>query len=301
METDQARAHMRDGNLPYLQSWFEFGARTVPHRAVIKGGSKRLPPEMPRDSRRVWLRLWSVILVLVWWTVPMAVSAHLPFSATQRDAVRVPILVYHAVDDSGNTYSVTPQQLNEQCRWLVANGYTAITLQQFWRAVRGNTALPPYPIVLTNDDGDTSVMRFAAILRRYGLVGNYFVNNVSLLTQNQIRSLARSGTVEAHAVSHIALSGLDYEDQVTEIAENRTYLEHITGHPVRFLAWPYGDTDKSAIEAATASGIVAAFGLGGTAATLDPIDPYTIPRIAILVEDDLTTFAAKVSGEATGG
>jgi peptidoglycan/xylan/chitin deacetylase (PgdA/CDA1 family) len=219
-----------------------------------------------------------------------------PLTATQGAPARVPILVYHTVDESGNTYSVTPRQLNQQCRWLVEHGYTSITLRQFWRAARGLADLPPNPVILTNDDGDPSARTFARILDRYGLVGTYFVNNVSPLTRRQIRSLAERGSVEAHAVSHVALSGLDYEDQVAEIVENRTYLEKITRQPVRFLAWPYGDVDESAIEAAEAAGVVAAFGLGGTAADLDTTDRYTMPRITILVDDDLATFAAKVSG-----
>jgi len=210
-------------------------------------------------------------------------------------AVRVPILVYHTVDESGNTYSITPRQLKLQCRWLVEHDYTAITMQQFWRAAHGLVDLPPNAVILTDDDGDLSARRFARLLERYGLVGNYFVNNVSPLTRRQIQSLAESGSVEAHTVSHVALSGLDYEDQVAEIAENRTYLEEITGKSVRFLAWPYGDVNESAIEAAKAAGMVAAFGLGGIAADLDVVDRYTIPRITIFVDDDLETFAAKVA------
>jgi peptidoglycan/xylan/chitin deacetylase (PgdA/CDA1 family) len=215
---------------------------------------------------------------------------------TQSLAARVPILVYHTVDGSGNTYSVTPRQLKLQCRWLVEHGYTTITLRQFWRAARGLADLPPNPVILTNDDGDPSARKFARILERYGLVGTYFVNNVSPLTRRQIRSLAERGSVEAHAVSHVALSGLDYEDQVAEIAENRTYLEEITGQPVRFLAWPYGDVNESAIKAAEAARMVMAFALGGTAADVNATDRYTIPRVMIFVDDDLETFAAKVTG-----
>jgi hypothetical protein len=44
------------------------------------------------------------------------------------------------------------------------------------------------------------------------------------------------------------------------------------------------------------AGIEAAFALGGTAADLDGTDRYTIPRITIFVDDDLETFAAKVTG-----
>jgi peptidoglycan/xylan/chitin deacetylase (PgdA/CDA1 family) len=226
---------------------------------------------------------------------PFVGTAAVPLEASLSVPARVPILVYHTVDESGNTYSLTPRQLNEQCRWLVEHGYTSITLRQFWRAARGLADLPLHPVMLTNDDGDPSARKFAKILERYGLVGNYFVNNVSHLTRREIWSLAQRGSVEAHTVSHVALSGLDYEDQIAEIAENQSYLEEITGQPVRFLAWPYGDVNERAIEAATATGIVMAFGLGATAADLDTTDWYSIPRMAILVDDDLETFAAKVT------
>ena len=231
-----------------------------------------------------------LVLLGTWIATPVV-----PLTAAQS-ATRVPILVYHTVDESGNTYSITPRQLDLQCRWLVEHGYTAITLRQFWRAARGLADLPPNPVILTDDDGDPSAMKFARILERYGLVGNYFVNNVSPLTRPQIRWLAQRGSVEAHTVSHVALSGLDYEDQVVEITDNRTYLEEITGKPVRFLAWPYGDVNESAIKAAEAAGMVAAFALGGTAADVDVVAPYTVPRITIVVDDDLETFAAKVTG-----
>jgi peptidoglycan/xylan/chitin deacetylase (PgdA/CDA1 family) len=242
-----------------------------------------------------WRPLVSgLVLVLLWWGTGIATLA-VPLPAS-RGAARVPILVYHMVDESGNIYSVTPRQLKQQCRWLVEHGYTAITPRQFWRAARGLVDLPPNPVILTNDDGDPTVRRFSRILERNGLAGTYFLNNVSPLTQRQIRALAERGSVEAHTVSHVALSGLGYEDQVAEIAENQAYLEEITGQPVRFLAWPYGDVNESAIEAAEAAGIVGAFGLGGTAADLDVVDWYTVPRIAIDVDDDLETFAAKVTG-----
>jgi peptidoglycan/xylan/chitin deacetylase (PgdA/CDA1 family) len=240
--------------------------------------------------------LCSLILILVLGSVSVG-TATVPLEASQGAAARVPILVYHTVDESGNTYSVTRRQLRQQCRWLVEHGYTSITLRQFWKATRGLADLPSNAVILTNDDGDPSARTFARILDRHGLVGTYFVNNISPLTRRQIRSLAQRGSVEAHTVSHVALSGLDYEDQVAEIVENRAYLEEITGQPVRFLAWPYGDVNESAIEAAEAAGMIVAFGLGVTAADLDGTDRYVIPRMTIFVDDDLETFAAKVTGE----
>jgi peptidoglycan/xylan/chitin deacetylase (PgdA/CDA1 family) len=216
--------------------------------------------------------------------------------AAQVDSVRVPILLYHAIDSSGISYSVTPEQLHAQCAWLVQNGYTSITLGQFWDASLGYGTLPANPVVLTNDDGWPSAMTFADILAEYGLIGTYFINNVSELTADEIWSLSQPGEIEAHTVSHAWMSSLDYEGQLAEIVENKAYLEGITGQPVRFLAWPFGDRNESAIQAAAAAGIVAAFGLGGTGAYVGALDAYQIPRILMEVTDDLDTFAAKVSG-----
>ena len=215
--------------------------------------------------------------------------------AEAQGVSRVPILVYHAVDYSGSTYSVTPEQLAEQCRWLLDNGYTAITVGEFWDASLGYAKLPPNPIVLTNDDGWPSAMTFADILGQHGMVGTYFVNNTSPLAPDQIRSLAARGEVQPHTVSHAAMSGLDYAGQLAEIAGNKTYLEEITGLPMRFLAWPFGDSNESAAQAAAASGIVGAFGLGGTAAQIGAIDPYHVPRITIGIDTDIATFGAMVS------
>ena len=127
---------------------------------------------MWRGARAV---LCALILVLVqifaWYPSPVR-------AMEESASVRVPVLVYHNVDYSGSEFSVTPEQLDEQCRWLIDNGYTSITVWQFWDAAMGYGVLPVNPVLLTNDDGWSSVMTFAEILGRYGLVGNYFLNNV---------------------------------------------------------------------------------------------------------------------------
>lgn len=241
-----------------------------------------------RGARAVLCALVLVLLQgLVWYPLPAR-------AMEEAASVRVPVLVYHNVDYSGSEFSVTPEQLDEQCRWLIDNGYTSITVWQFWDAAMGYGTLPVNPVLLTNDDGWSSVMTFAEILGRYGLVGNYFINSVSPLSADQILTLAQYGPVQAHTATHQYLSQLDYEGQLAEIAENKAYLEQITGQPVQFLAWPFGDHNASAVEAAAAAGIVGAFGLNGTGCYLHTLDPYYVPRIMMVVGDDLDTFAAKV-------
>jgi peptidoglycan/xylan/chitin deacetylase (PgdA/CDA1 family) len=239
-----------------------------------------------RAARAIWCAL-VLVIVLVWHPLPVR-------GIEESANIRVPVLVYHNVDYSGSDFSVTPEQLEAQCRWLVDNGYTAITVWQFWDAATGSGTLPVNPIMLTNDDGWSSVMTFAEILSRYGLVGNYFINNYSPLSADQIVTLSQYGPVQAHTANHQYLSQMDYEGQLAEISSNVTYIEQITGQPVRFLAWPFGDYNSSAIEAASASGIIGAFGLNGTGCYLLAVDPFSVPRIMMVASDDLDTFAAKV-------
>jgi peptidoglycan/xylan/chitin deacetylase (PgdA/CDA1 family) len=245
-------------------------------------------------ARRARIVVWLLVIALAGLVIPVASGGGA--GAAQGAAIRVPILAYHNVDYSGSAYSVTPEQLAEQCRWLLENGYIAITLGEFWDAAMGLAKLPPNPVVLTNDDGWSSVMAFAEITAQHGMPATFFINNVSPLTPDQIAHLAQFGAVEAHTATHAHLASMEYEAQLAEIVQNKAYLEQITGRPVRFLAWPFAERNESAVQAAQAAGIVAAFGLGGTPAYVGAIDPYHIPRILMTVEDDIGTFAAKVSG-----
>jgi peptidoglycan/xylan/chitin deacetylase (PgdA/CDA1 family) len=239
-----------------------------------------------RDARTV---VCALVLIQVVAVFPSPARAMEEFAS-----IRVPILAYHNVDYSGSDFSVTPEQLDEQCRWLIENGYTAITIWQFWDAATGSGTLPANPVLLTNDDGWSSAMTFAEVLGRYGLPATYFINNVSPVTPDQILLLSQLGAVQAHTVTHAHLAGMDYESQLAEVANNVAYLEQITGQPIHLMAWPWGESNESAVQAAAASGIVGAFGLSGTGAYLPAGDPYHIPRIMMVASDDLDTFAAKV-------
>jgi peptidoglycan/xylan/chitin deacetylase (PgdA/CDA1 family) len=227
---------------------------------------------------------------------PRTGSSPPEFRYRAADVGVVPVLMYHHVDYSGGTYAVTPEQLDAQCRWLVDNGFTAITLAEFYNGAFAGGLLPAKPVVLTDDDGWASSLTFADILARYGFVGNYFVNNASEVTPDQIAYLGQVGEVEDHTVSHAALSQLAYGDQYAEIANNKAYLESATGQTVRFLAWPYGDWNASAVQAAADAGIIAAFDAWGGPANLTALDPWHIPRVLVDGGYDLNTFAAVVTG-----
>lgn len=215
--------------------------------------------------------------------------------ASAQSAVRVPVLCYHNVDYSGSAYAVTPDLLESECQWLITNGYTTVSLYQLYDAIAGGAALPASPVVLTNDDGWSSSVTFAQTLNTHGMIGNYFINNYSPLSAADIQFLLQNGPVQAHTASHQYMSQLDPATQDAEIANNQAFITGITGQPVQFLAWPFGDSNASAVQAARDDGILAAFGLGGVPCYIGGVDPYAIPRIMMEASDTLDTFAAKVN------
>jgi len=210
------------------------------------------------------------------------------------DIGRIPVLMYHHIDYSGGTYAVTPEQLSEQMNWLATNGYTSITLAEFYHGAFAGGFLPAKPVVLTVDDGWTSALTFADILSWYGLTGNYFVTTEGALTWDEIAYLGQIGEVENHTTSHAVLSSRGYEDQYAEIANNTAYLEGATGQTVQFIAWPYGDWNWSAVQAAADSGLIAGFDAWGGPADFTALDPWHIPRVLIAGDYDLETFTAVI-------
>jgi peptidoglycan/xylan/chitin deacetylase (PgdA/CDA1 family) len=215
--------------------------------------------------------------------------------AAAQSATRVPVLCYHNVDYSGSAYSTTPDMLDTQCQWLTANGFTAISVYQLLNAFTSGGSLPAAPVVLTNDDGWASSVTFAQTLGANGMTGNYFINNYSPLSAADILFLAQNGPVQAHTANHQMMSQQDPATQSAEIVSNQAYISGITGQPVQFLAWPFGDYGPNAIQAAKDAGILGAFGLGGAPCYVGASDVYAMPRIMMEVGDTLDTFAAKVS------
>ena len=217
------------------------------------------------------------------------------YSVGAQNATRVPVLCYHNIDYSGAGYAVTPELLDAQCTWLSTNGYTPISVFQLLSAFTSGAVLPANPVLLTNDDGWSSSVTFAQTLGAHGMTGNYFINNYSPLSAADILLLAQNGPVQAHTANHQFMSQLDPATQSAEIVNNQAYISGITGQPVQFLAWPFGDVSPSAIQTAKDAGILAAFGLGGAPCYVGASDLYAIPRIMMDASDTLDTFASKVT------
>src|SRR5207253_7977146 len=130
------------------------------------------------------------------------------------------ILMYHYVrvnprasDRLGADLSVTPAHFAAQMKWLAANGFHTVTLDDLTAAIVEGEPLPSRPVILTFDDGYEDFYTAAyPILEEYRFKATSFVITGKVgwggyLTWDQMRKMQASGLVqfESHTVNHVQL------------------------------------------------------------------------------------------------
>ncbi len=170
-------------------------------------------------------------------------------------AVRAPILVYHAVrsaqasdTDYIKQFSVVPDVLDRELKYLKDNGYTTITFNQLADHFATNAPLPLRPVIITFDDGWQNQYRNAfPLLKKYGFTATFFVftnaiNHLGFLTWDQIKDLDKNGmTIGGHTSSHPYLYQITDPNVLKyEIIDSKKLLETNLGHPVDNFAYPFG-------------------------------------------------------------
>ena len=108
------------------------------------------------------------------------------------------------------------------------------------------------------------------------------------LSVDELREMSDGGiAVGSHGCSHDSFLHLSRDGLFAELTESKRVLESVTGRPVTWLSYPYGDYSGDAIEAASSAGY------RGAVTTIPRLhdarsDPYAIPRVGV---DDTLTFA----------
>jgi peptidoglycan/xylan/chitin deacetylase (PgdA/CDA1 family) len=227
---------------------------------------------------------------------------------------RVTILCYHSVTAGRDPVSHDPYKQHiplhlflEHLDHLQSN-YRVISLADFLRAKREYSRLPDYSVVLAFDDGFQDFSTVAAgHLDQRKLPATVFVitdraygrlppNGETFLSWHEIQTLAASGTqVGSHTCSHPRLLDLPFDELRRELEGARTaILSHVTQESVP-LSYPYGQTSEAISKLVQSLGYCC--GIGGA---LGPngidADVFALSRTVVASDDDLATFAARVSG-----
>ncbi len=133
-------------------------------------------------------------------------------------SVDLPILMYHSIRNGPETdYSITPETLESDFRYLKNAGYHSVSPEDLLRFVKDGLPLPEHPILLTFDDGFYNNLAYALpLLEKYDFCAT--VNIVGEFTQKL-----------APADSHIpAYSYLTAEDCRALLASHRMTLGNHT-------------------------------------------------------------------------
>lgn len=220
---------------------------------------------------------------------------------------RYPVLMYHGIQDSEDdpgrfdpVYSVTTQQFIEHMDWLKENGYTPCLLSQ-----TESLCDTDKPVVITFDDGDvTNYTAAYPLLKERDMIAEFYIttdwiNNDFSMSEAQLRELDANGmAVDAHGKTHQYLSDMSDEDMYQELAESKTRLDAILGHPITTVALPGGRGDhrtrRFAVELGYERLCTSELGYNDCRC-----NPYAIKRIAVTRTMDMPTFISLVSGEGS--
>lgn len=223
-----------------------------------------------------------------------------PTALTPPQNKAIPILVYHHVRAqqgwAKSTWSwkmtVTPQTFEKHLQWMVDHGYTSIDLDTYVAIMRGETAGPQKPVVITFDDNNANQYTDALpILKKHGLMSVIYIVTGRIgaftLTEEQIKEMSAAGMdIQSHTISHRVLPALPTSEIDRELSESKKRLEELTGKPIRHVAYPGTAHNQKVRERAAAMGYVTGTIMDPRTAT-EKDDFMKLPRIMMTDDTNL--------------
>jgi peptidoglycan/xylan/chitin deacetylase (PgdA/CDA1 family) len=223
----------------------------------------------------------------------------------------LPILLYHSISVAAaprfRRWVVDPARFAEHIDCIAAAGYQPVTVSTAAAAIRGDSALPPRPVVLTFDDGFADFATDAApVLARYDFtatlyVTTHFVDGTSewlagegeggrrMLSWSQLIELDRAGIeIGPHGHTHRQLDVIRRRDVVAEVLTSKRLVEERLDHPVSTFAYPHGYSSPYVRRVVANAGFASACAVKDVLGGPDD-DPLALARV--IVADDIDTRA----------
>lgn len=229
----------------------------------------------------------------------------------------VPILSYHKFSkDRADLLTVTESAFSEQMKFLQENGYRVITLDQFFDFLDFKKPLPPKSVVITIDDNWNSVYEIAfPILKKFGYPATLFVYTDlilpgrNMLSWDRLIEMSQNGIdIQCHTKTHRNLNKRNgqesfkeyFEALKKEVTESADILRKRLNKDIKYLAYPYGETNPLVIA------LLMKLGYRG-ALTVDResnpffVHPYRVNRSMIYGTLNLKEFEKNLTSFQDGG
>lgn len=223
----------------------------------------------------------------------------------------VPVITYHKFSkNKPDTMTVTQSAFEQQMRSLKENGYRVITMDEFFDFLNFKSQIPQKSVVITMDYGWRSAYEIAfPILKKYGYPATLFVYTdlifqgdktldwrlVAEMSRNRIdvqcytkthRTLDRKGSPESFREY--------FESVKKELVESAKIVKRHLNKDVKYLAYPYGDTNPLVVALLVKLGYKGAFTVERESNPFF-VDPYRIRRSMIYGNFDLKDFENNLS------
>lgn len=223
----------------------------------------------------------------------------------------VPILTYHNFSETKqDLMMVRKDSFEQQMNYLASNGYTVVTLDDFFDFLEFRKQLPKKAVVITFDDGWQGVYTIALpILKKYGFPATLFVytdlinGSKKTLSWAQLAELDREGVdIQGHTKTHRNLSKIKNEESLAsyvrdvenEITASTRIIKEKLNKDVKYLAYPYGDSNNLVVAFLKKKGYRGAFTVKRDANPFF-MDHYTLNRSMIYGGFDLGDFKKNLS------
>jgi peptidoglycan/xylan/chitin deacetylase (PgdA/CDA1 family) len=195
----------------------------------------------------------------------------IPFNANEKGGVTlegyqtVPVICYHRLSKTTeDKLTVTEKAFEEQMGFLKRKGYRVITMDEFFDFLDFKRQIPKKSVVITIDDNWRSAYDIAfPILKTYGYPATLFLytdlirSSDKTLSWEVITEMAKSGimNIQCHTKTHRNLvEGIDkesfndyFEEVKKELTESAMILEKHLNTDIKYLAYPYGETNHLVI------------------------------------------------------
>lgn len=229
------------------------------------------------------------------------------------DRPRLRVITYHRFGYADrDAWCVPPEDFEAQMAWLAAQRL-AVSLDDALAFARGERALADGSILVTMDDGFSSVLSVAApILKRHGIPAVAYVTTSVLgnaeagrgageafLTWDELREAEASGmTIGSHGHTHRSMARLSEAEARDEARRSKDLLEARLGKAVDSFAYAYGmRKDESPATAALLSecGYRSVF-ISQHGTVRAGANPLRLPRIKVEAGEPVSFFKLLCQG-----
>ena len=242
-------------------------------------------------------------------------------SDDSENPTKIPVLTYHKIVPAGREFKsgllIAADTFDNEMKYLHDNGYTTLTMDEFYAWYTGKAEVPAKSVVITFDDGYYGTYYLAyPIIKKYDqaatvfCIGHHINDTTDEWDENakedhyigfdvieKLRSEYPRFSFESHTFDmHRKVDGKHPVDVFTkkQMIED---LDKNAAFGFRYLAYPWGDHNETIREVLADNGYNMAFAYKPSQYATRDDDQYAVNRIKISGKMKMKKFKKIVKGK----